>query len=154
MRHRFTIAGLLVAVLVFAVVFAGLRSGSNDWCKLIYSLTFVTLVYAAIAARYRGEFWYGFAFAGWAYFIVAFGPWIGVRPVSEPVNRSLIRSVVHEIVVAVLARSDPPPAFTGLDDVLQANREGICHCALTVLFALLGGSVARVLARPRLPSVG
>jgi hypothetical protein len=148
MRHRFTIAGLLVSILFFAIVFAGLRSGSNDWCKLIYSFTFVSLVYAAIAARYRGAFWYGFAVAGWAYFIVAFGPWIGVRPVSEPVNRSLITSFVHEVVVAVLARSDPPPFVTGIEDVLQANREGIFHSALTVLFALLGGSVARVLARP------
>ena len=149
MRHRFTIAGLLVSILFFAIVFAGLRSGSNDWCKLIYSFTFVTLVYAAIAARYRGAFWYGFAVAGWAYFIVAFGPWIGVQPVSEPVNRSLITSFVHEVVVAELARRDPPPFATGFDDVLKANREGIFHCALTVLFALLGGSVARVLARPR-----
>jgi hypothetical protein len=149
MRHRFTIAGLLVSILFFAIVFAGLRSGSNDWCKLIYSFTFVTLVYAAIAARYRSAFWYGFAVAGWAYFIVAFGPWIGVPPVSEPVNRSLITSFVHEVVVGELARSDPPPFATGFDDVLKANREGIFHCALTVLFALLGGSVARVLARPR-----
>ena len=154
MRHRFTIAGLLVSILFFAIVFAGLRSGSNDWCKLIYSFTFVTLVYAAIAARYRGAFWYGFAVAGWAYFIVAFGPWIGVRPVSEPVNRSLITSFVHEVVVTVLARSDPPPVVTGIEDVLQANREGIFHSALTVLFALLGGSVARVLARPRPQSDG
>jgi hypothetical protein len=154
MRHRFTIAGLLITILFFAILFAGLRSGSNDWCKLIYSFTFVTLVYAAIAARYRGAFWYGFAVAGWAYFIVAFGPWIGVRPVSEPVNRSLITSFVHEVVVAVLARSDPQPLATGIDDVLQANREGIFHCALTVLFALLGGSVAKVLARPRPQSDG
>lgn len=148
MHHRFTIAGLLVAILFFAIVFAGLRSGSNDWCKVIYSLTFVTLVYAAIAARYRGAFWFGFAAAGWAYFIVAFGPWIGVRPVSEPVNRSLITSVVHEVVIASLARSDPPPPTTGFDNVLQANREGICHCALTVLFALLGGCVSGFMARP------
>jgi hypothetical protein len=58
MRHvRFTIAKLLGVVLFFGVVLAGLRSGSNDWFKAIYSLTFSLQVYAAIAARYRGAFW-------------------------------------------------------------------------------------------------
>jgi hypothetical protein len=85
-RGRMTIGRLLLAIMFFGVIFAGLRSGSNDWFKLNYTLTFISLVYAAIATRYRGVFWYGFAVAGWAYFIVGFGPWIGSPPGSEPLE--------------------------------------------------------------------
>src|SRR5262245_25907390 len=102
MHHgRLTIAWLLAAIVVLGILFAGLRSGSNDWFKVIYTATFITLVYAAITARYRGAFWYGFAVAGWAYFLIGFGPRIGSPPGSEPlhaVNRNIVTSVVLEIV--------------------------------------------------------
>ena len=115
-RGRITIGRLLVAIMFFGVIFAGLRSGSNDWFTVIYTLTFISLVYAAIAARYRGVFWYGFAVAGWAYFIVGFAPWIGSPPGSEPlraVNRNIVTSVVLEIVSGTLYTSEIPPAGTG-----------------------------------------
>jgi hypothetical protein len=43
-RSRFTIAGLLGVIVMLSMFFAGLRSGSNDWFKLIYTLVFLTLV--------------------------------------------------------------------------------------------------------------
>jgi hypothetical protein len=157
MHHgRFTIARLLGAIMFFGIVFAGLRSGSNDWFKLIYTLTFIMLVYATIAARYRGAFWYGFAVAGWAYFIIGFGPWIGSPPGSEPlraVNRNLVSSVVLEIVSGTMSRRDLAPSGAGgpaTNMILQmhwANRDGICHSALTILFAFGGGIVSGVVAR-------
>jgi hypothetical protein len=122
-KGRFTIARLLAAICLLGIVLAGLRSGSNDWFKLIYTLTFMTLVYAAIVARYRDTFWYGFAVAGWAYFVVGFGPWIGS-----------IRMMFQ--------------------DMLRANRDGICHCALTGAFAIVGGLVAGTVARRRTPGHG
>jgi hypothetical protein len=160
-QKRPTIAALLVVIAFFGVIFAGLRSGSNDWFKSIYTLTFTALVYAAIAARYRGPFWYGFAVAGWAYFVVAFGPWIGSPPGSEPlraVNRNIVTSVVLEIVSGTMSRGDvTPPGYARplalmFKEMLSANRDGICHCGLTVLFAIAGGSVSRAMAR-RSPSV-
>ena len=157
MHHgRFTIARLLVAIMFFGIVFGGLRSGSNDWFKLIYTSTFITLVYGAIAARFRGAFWYGFAIAGWAYFLIGFGPWIGSPPGSEPlqaVNRNIVTSVVLEIVSGTMSGSDlapPGPGGPATNMILQmhwANRDGICHSALTLLFAFVGGSVSRVVAR-------
>jgi hypothetical protein len=144
------------AIMFFGIVFAGLRSGSNDWFKLIYTLTFITLVYAAIAAKYRGAFWYGFAVAGWAYFIIGFGPWIGSLPGSEPlraVNRNIVTSVVLEIVSGTMSGSDsaPPvpggPATAMILQMHSANRDGICHSALTILAAFVGGLVSRTMAR-------
>lgn len=154
-RSRVTIASLLGVIMFFAIVFAGLRSGSNDWFKLIYSLTFIMLVYAAIAARYRGAFWYGFAIAGWTYFVVAFGPWIGSPPGSEPlraVNRNLVSSVILEIVSGALSIGESSPPGSGIPralivEMLRANRDGIGHCALTCLFAIAGGLASRAMAR-------
>ena len=155
-HDRLTIPRLLIAIVFFGLVFAGLRSGSNDWFKLIYTLTFITLIYSAIAARYRGAFLYGFAVAGWAYFIVAFGPWIGSPPGSEPlraVNRNIVTSVILEIVSGMLSTFDPTPPGAGgmatnmIHQMHQANRDGICHSALTVVFAIIGGLVSRIVAR-------
>ncbi len=161
-RSRFTIAGLLGVIVILSMIFAGLRSGSNDWFKLIYTVVFIALVYAAIAARYLGPFWYGFAVAGWAYFLIAFGPWIATGSASSPqhgVNRSIITSVVLEIVSAIMFRMDfvaagnalPPTdaASMMILNLRSANREGISHCALAILFALAGGWVGRVVAKRR-----
>ncbi len=53
MHHgRLTIARLLGAIVVFGIFYAGLPSGSNDWFKLIYTLTFIAMVYAAIARAF------------------------------------------------------------------------------------------------------
>lgn len=150
MRHpRFTIARLLGVILILGLVFAGLRSGSNDWFKLIYTLTFLKLVYAGIAARYRGVFWYGFAVAGWAYFVIGFGPWIGSPPPGA-VNRNLVSSVVLEVVSGTMSRHDSPEWSTGpgrnLTGIIRDNRGGIAHCALTIMFGFTGGLVSRALA--------
>lgn len=155
-KSRLTIAGLLVLIVILSMLLTALRSGSNDWFKLIYTLVFLTLVYAAIAARYRGPFWHGFAIAGWAYFIIAFGPWIGAPPPHQNVNRNLVTSVVLEIVTAIMYRIDamaypggiPPTDGTSmmLSDVRSANREGITHCSLTLLFACAGGFLSRSVA--------
>jgi hypothetical protein len=37
-RGRMTIGRLLLAIMFFGIIFAGLRSGSNDWFKVIYTL--------------------------------------------------------------------------------------------------------------------
>jgi hypothetical protein len=81
----------------------------------------IMLVYAAIAARYRGAFWYGFAIAGWTYFVIAFGPWIGSPPGSEPlraVNRNLVSSVILEIVSGALSIGESSPPGSGIPRAL------------------------------------
>jgi hypothetical protein len=161
-RSRFTIARLLGAIVILSLFFAGLRSGSNDWFKLIYTLVFLALVYAAIAARYRGPFWYGFAVAGWSYFLIGFGPWIGTHAGGEPlhgVNRNIVTAVVLEIMTAIMFRLDVMASGDSVpvNDVAsmmvlklrEANREGITHGALTILFALAGGWLSRRIAKQR-----
>lgn len=149
---RVSISGTLGVILFFGIIFAGLRSGSNDWFKPIYSLTFLTLVYAAIAARYRGPFWYGFTVAGWTYFVIGFGPWIN-SSLPRAVNRNLVSSVIVEFVSSRMARNDSLAWSIGptmnWSQIRAANRDGIGHSTLTPLFAFAGGLVARAVASRR-----
>ncbi|WP_165075633.1 hypothetical protein [Paludisphaera rhizosphaerae] len=156
MSNRPTIAGIMVLVGLCGAFLAGMQSGSNDWFKLIYTLTFLGLIYAAIAARRRESPWHGVAVAGWAYFVIGFGPWIaGPRTVGPgEVNRNLVSSFLIEVCVESVGRFDPPRAKPGAVPILvlenrRANRNGVAHCALTCLFALGGGLVSRHMARSR-----
>jgi hypothetical protein len=151
---RFSLAALIGGVTVCAVLFAALQSGSNDWFKTVYSVTFLLLLYAAIAARYRGPFWYGFAIVGWAYFLVGFGNWIGAGFGHETTNRHVISAVILEAVSGTIATRDPPPpgipplaSMNNWTEIRRQNREGICHSALTLIFAIVGGVLARRMAR-------
>jgi hypothetical protein len=70
-RIRFSIAGLMAAVLFFAVGFAGLRAASPLWASGIFTIT-VTVFAGAIvgAAASRGPSriaWLGFGVFGWTY---------------------------------------------------------------------------------------
>jgi hypothetical protein len=151
---RVNIGKLLGVIVWCALILAGLRSGSNDWYKSIYTLTFLTLVYAAIVARYGRPFWHGFALAGWAYFLIGYGAWIGGSSEGHgKVNRSLVSSVVLEMVTGQLTSRERLPVVGGKPtytlefDTHWDNRDGIGHCALTTLFAAIGGLVATSAAR-------
>lgn len=156
-RNRPTIGRLIGVIALLAVLLAGVRSGSNDWFKLIYTATFLWLVYALIAARYRGPSWFGRAAAGWPYFLMGFAPYSGPDKVHV-VNRNLLGSFLLEILTGLLGvpddlpRSFQSPGMTEVAaifrDMIEANRSGIGHAGLTILFALAGGAVARRLARP------
>jgi uncharacterized membrane protein YccC len=148
---RFTLVGLIGAVTLCAILFAALRSGSNDWFKSVYTLTFITLLYAAIAARYRDAFWYGFSIVGWAYFLIGFGNWIGSGLGHETTNRHVVSAVILEAISGTMGLGDQPPIGAAalsnqIMELRRQNREGICHSALTIIFAIVGGIVAQRMA--------
>jgi hypothetical protein len=158
-RTHLTIASLLLVVVFFGVVFAGLRTASDGWLKLVYMLTFMALVYAAIAARYRSAFWYGFAVAGWAYFLIGCHPWITTASFTQPrylANQGILTSVVIETVSVLLSGREPFAMVPVWDrsfrepsalETSASIRAIICHCSLTIPFALVGGLVAGAMAR-------
>jgi hypothetical protein len=149
-----SIASALGVVLYVAIILSALKSGSNDGFKLIYTATFVGLIYATIAARFRGPFWFGFAVTGWAFFLVGFGAWIDGSAETgrqRVVNRSLLTHIVPELVPFVVR---PPPIAAGnpmssamIRDNERASRDGIAHCFVTVICATLGGYGSRRMAR-------
>jgi hypothetical protein len=152
-RFRVSLAGLLLVVLFAGLVLAALRSGSDAWARSIYTATAAALLFAGVAARYRGVFWHGFAVVGAGYFVVGFGPWVAGPPGAEGrgLNRNLTTAVVVDAVVEAIAPPDNPPPGHNTDYYLareghKANLRGIAHSALTVMLAVGGGVGARVLA--------
>ncbi len=69
--RRFSIAGLMVVVLVCLVGFAALHSGSATWAGGLYLLTYGVLTLAVVGAVCRGAseraWWLGFALFGLGY---------------------------------------------------------------------------------------
>jgi len=78
--------GLLFSVLVLAIAFGAFRSASQIWARAIFTMTLGILFFGILGAAFRkGEarvWWAGFALSGWAYLVLAFGPWSNdhVRP--------------------------------------------------------------------------
>jgi hypothetical protein len=79
-RARFSIRGLMMAIVLMAAAFAALRTPSRLWANAWFSMALagITLaVPAALCARDGDRaFWCGFAACGWVYFLVSLGPWV------------------------------------------------------------------------------
>jgi hypothetical protein len=82
-RIRFTIASLLVVVLLIAVGFAALRESNDLWDSGIFTLTLGILLVSILLAVHRTasrqSFWVGFALFGWTYLVLSVVPSIESR---------------------------------------------------------------------------
>jgi hypothetical protein len=78
-RVRFTIIGLMAAVLACGVALAAFRDTSDFWGGAMLLATAVTLGAATLGARHARAadraWWRGFALFGWGYLIATMGPW-------------------------------------------------------------------------------
>jgi hypothetical protein len=147
-RLRISIRGLMALVLLFGIGFAAMQSGSDLCSREAYTLTVCVLLAAAIMARYRGAFWYGFAVAGWGYFLLGSAAWSG------PVNRSPGQGTFNQMLLSsslatYLCSYVPGFRTDGFSSLLQAQRcrniEIICHSMLALIVASVGGLFARLI---------
>jgi hypothetical protein len=114
MRVRFSIAGLMTVVFIFAVGFAGLRAASPLWASAMFTITFALLVAAILGcAACRGPVrmaWIGFAVFGWTYLLATFCLWPGSNGVTAPpfLTKALLEysRPLHSAAVITL---DPGP---------------------------------------------
>jgi hypothetical protein len=87
-RIRFSIAGLMAAVLLLAVGFAGLRTASPLWASGIFTMTvtvFAGAIVGAAACQGPSRFaWLGFGIFGWAYLLATFWLWPAPNGVTAP----------------------------------------------------------------------
>ena len=85
-RIRFTIASLLVAVLLVAVGFAALRESDDLWDSGVFTLTLGVLLVSILLALHRTDsrrtFWIGFALFGWGYLGLSLVPSIETRLIT------------------------------------------------------------------------
>ena len=172
MRVRFSIAGLMAVVFVFAVGFAGLRAASPLWASVVFTFT-VALLAAAIlgSAACRGRVrmaWIGFAVFGWTYLLATFWLWPGPNGVTAPpfVTKALLdySQPAHNATVNTL---DPgptgeqstdyvptfgmrpgtmipagPPPGVRVVNLLHYRRIG--HCLAAIVFAVAGAVLGMV----------
>ena len=86
-RIRFSIASLLVVVLVLGVGFAALRESNEIWDGGIFSMTLVILLTSVLLAIHRSEerraFWLGFALFGVVYLGLSLVPPIESRLITK-----------------------------------------------------------------------
>ena len=99
-RLRFTLAQLMAVVLFIGLGFAALRNADDFWASVTYTLAFLMISVAALAALARKGrvrlVWAGFAMFGWARLLVGALPQFGlgyqVPPMQSPrFDRAVIR---------------------------------------------------------------
>ncbi len=148
MRHlRFTIAGLMGAVLIAAVGLSALRNASATWAGVMYLATYGVLGLAIVGAICRGfperAWWLGFFVFGWGYLsLVAYwDTWFPFDPYQ-------LDTFPTSMVLSAIRPTFGPPIEVGVQSRagLIANRcySRIGHDVWALLAALLGGILARV----------
>jgi hypothetical protein len=204
---KVTIGGLMALVAFVAAGFAALLRPSRLWMSFWLSATLVWLTIALLGALFRRgsarAFWSGFAFCGWLYLLLNFGPWFQdrvspefattailelaypwVTSIEDQVSRIAPRPLPHysayppALVEEVLSSTVPPtpsaPAPTPKQDLsqfevriefvkdhwvqwmeqdpetglLDSNSIPVTflmvgHCLFCLIFAFIGGLVAR-----------
>jgi hypothetical protein len=82
-RIRFSIASLLIVVLILAIALAALRESTDLWDSGLFSASIALLLTSVLLATYRVQerraFWLGFALSGWFYLAASLVPQIEQR---------------------------------------------------------------------------
>jgi len=160
-RLRFSIAGLMGVILFAALGLAALRNPTETWDGVIFLLTcgVLTLAVVGVACRSGAEraWWLGFALFGWGYFALAF---------SSP-HEVLPRLPTSVLLKAVMPKLVEPGMWAGMGGGMRsigprfqfggmvgvgggASSSGLSpwrigHCLWSLLAAILGGTLARLL---------
>ncbi len=119
-RARFSIRGLMLAIVLLAAAFAALRTPSRFWANTWFSMALagVTLAVPAALCTRDGDraFWCGFATCGWVYFLVSLGPWIHRETSFQLVTTTLLDIAAPHIIEreyllrSYMAGFNPPSA--------------------------------------------
>ena len=155
---RYSMVTLLSVMLVLGVFCAALANPGFLFTRVIFAVTCIFLLYwtlAAVLNRSRRPFTWGFAVAGWAYFLLTFS-WI-----AFPDKRLLLTYwVTDEVVHAV--HEDTEDMELNEIMALRYTTEGaeweeyycfhmVCQCLWTLIFATISGLAACWLQRPHPP---
>lgn len=97
LHPRYSIRMLVAAIGFCGLGLASLRSPSQLWAATLFSLALAVLVASLVGIAFqrghRRAFWVGFTIAGWAYWLVALGPWVG-----DVVGPRLVTTALLEIL--------------------------------------------------------
>jgi hypothetical protein len=101
---RFSLLSLLGAVLVISIGCAALASASENWARIVVTGTVMAILVATVGAFFlpagSRAFAGGFAICGWAYLLVALGPWL------ESIKPQLATTLAVNYLQAALEKDD------------------------------------------------
>jgi hypothetical protein len=161
-RLRFSIAGLMALVLVLGIDLAALKHPSERAASLLFALILASLLTSILGAMVRlgreRMAWTGFAAFGWTYLLLSlwFLPWLTGDQLRPPV----LPSEYLEDLYPYIGPSPPPGPEPLGQDVYRLSHvrfvgmraadwkpfRQICNTLGTVLFALLGAMLGRMVA--------
>ena len=155
MRPRFSILGLMAVILVIALGLAAVKSPTDLRASLVFTATVFILLTATLGVLLnRSPSLTGFALFGWASLLLAFGPMSLATTVPRPLSTLILEGVLPALNLS------PVSGYSEYHNVyasLGVNTGGtivvapvaylqIGHSLLSLLAALVGGVVARVIA--------
>lgn len=141
-RLRFSIAGLMWAVVIAALGLGALRSASETTAGIALLVTCAVLGIAVVGAVCRGAvarpWWLGFALFGWGYLALAF--W-------SPSDVTTLPTITGLAALCTRAGLEVPSLQTGPrpGTVLDPSFVRIGHFVLALMAASFGGTVATIL---------
>jgi hypothetical protein len=139
MRLRFTIARLMVVVLIAAIGLTAWRLANYVVANVIFNLTVLVLIVATYKAKFTvgrdGAWWLGFATLGWAHL----GVWLAGKPWEQDFsfNLSLITDVVYWVLAANVG-IDQLASNLRLDTEPAKARTLLVECLTTMIVGLIG----------------
>ncbi|MDB5351202.1 MAG: hypothetical protein JWN86_2449 [Planctomycetota bacterium] len=160
LRFRMTLGGLFVAVMVTAVELSALAKPSYVSAPAAFLLAIVVLLCASIGARFGREpraSWWGFALFGWAYFGLAFGPWMQSerddpavwKSMPPPTEGLLLRARETLYDSFFPADGKNSPEYTRAMETLLETRGHFMeagHSLFALLFAMMGAVLGPIVA--------
>jgi hypothetical protein len=165
---RISLATLLAIVAVLALGLAGVASASRLSTMVAATVTLAWLLTAILAAWLRRgidrAFWVGFALFGWVYLVLVNWDWVGGQfghDLTGALN-GFAEALVPEVPVPAAPQfrtpqsmmrfgllTDSQRAMMQLRETKVGNLVQIGRMLLALLFALVGGGIARRLAARR-----
>jgi hypothetical protein len=137
---RFSIAGLMGAVLVAAVGLAALHDSSATWSGVIFLLTCAILslgIVGLVFGKAERVWWFGFSLFGWTYLAIALWSLFFAQP-TLPTERLLL------LLGPVLGPRDHALLDGRVRPVWTYTYLQIGHCLWALLSAVTGGLLARL----------
>jgi hypothetical protein len=142
---RFSIAGVLGVIALFAVGFAALASPSAFWLNTLFSLNLAILIAALIGWLFhrdpaRRAFWAGFLVAGGIYLVLSRSWWLGEQRLGEQLATTMLLDILYAQIEPL--PQTVPPAVVGYGGMMGMGGGGMMSGVEGGMAGMMGGMSA------------